>query len=139
MVIWWAESKGKWDVVTPMYQSTYFTKKETGCRCGDCNRKQGMSDEHLRRMDILRRLCGFVLNMTSGYRCPDHPTNPTGPHGDCASDVMVSRRQAYIVVQKAMLLGFTGIGVKQKGNKRFIHLDDCLNTIERPRPCIWSY
>ena len=35
-------------------------------------------------------------------------------------------------------LGFTGIGVQQKGGSRFIHLDDVPADV-LPRPAIWSY
>jgi hypothetical protein len=33
-------------------------------------------------------------------------------------------------------MGFTGIGVQQKGSRRFIHLDVLQNP---PRPNVWSY
>jgi hypothetical protein len=35
--------------------------------------------------------------------------------------------------------GFTGIGFKQKGVIRFVHLDALPNEIGQPRPTIWSY
>jgi len=40
-----------------------------------------------------------------------------------------------------MLHGFTGIGVAQRGphNKRFIHIDNIVNSDTSPRPTIWSY
>ena len=34
---------------------------------------------------------------------------------------------------------FTGIGVNQKGDSRFIHIDDIESTQKRPRPWVWSY
>lgn len=122
-----------------MYKSRHFTEEETGCHCGKCDGLQGMPDELLRRADILRDLCGFPLTMTSGYRCPLHHQNPTGPHGIGAFDVSVSHEQAYIVLDWAFRMKFRGIGINQKGNKRFIHLDDCDNAPDRPRPHVWSY
>ena len=117
--------------------SIYFTDEETGCRCGKCRRSQGMKSEVLRRADILRRMCGFPLNMSSGYRCPLHP-KASIPHSGFAFDIKISHRKAYILVQNAMLMGFSGIGIHQKGNDRFIHLDDCMPQDGMPRPHIWS-
>ena len=37
------------------------------------------------------------------------------------------------------LVGFTGIGVNQKGGARFLHLDTIESSPARPRPTIWSY
>lgn len=122
------------------YTPKYFSEEETGCRCGKCDRIQGMPDKLLARADLLRELCGFPLHMTSGYRCPLHPDNPNGPHGTGAFDLSVSHKQAYIVLELAItIMKFKGIGINQKGDKRFIHLDDCDNAPGRPRPHVWSY
>jgi hypothetical protein len=43
------------------------------------------------------------------------------------------------VLRAALNAGFTGIGVKQKGKGRFIHLDDIEDSGDRPRPWVWSY
>ena len=123
-----------------MYESRHFTKKETGCRCGKCDRAQGMKEATLRRFDLLRDACGFALSMTSGYRCPQHPKNPEGVHGDGeGGDIKVDRQRAFIVLREALKLGFTGIGISQKGaGGRFIHLDDS-GRADKLRPTIWSY
>ena len=42
-------------------------------------------------------------------------------------------------ITHAQEYGFTGIGVNQKGNSRFIHLDIADHSEERPRPTVWSY
>jgi len=47
----------------------------------------------------------------------------------------VSRAQAHRLLVLACAAGFTGIGVAQKGNGRFIHLDD----LQEGRPAVWSY
>jgi len=123
-----------------MYEPKYFTEYETGCKCGTCGRKQGMSDEILEKADRLREMCGFGLPMSSGFRCKAHPKNPGGPHGTGnAFDILIGHERAYIVLKNAMRLNFKGIGIKQKGTARFIHLDDCEATELRPRPHIWSY
>ncbi len=122
-----------------MYESLYFSEKETGCRCGKCGQVQGMPESALIRADMLRDLCGFALNMSSGYRCPLHPENATGPHSEGAFDIEIGYMRAHTVLKCAMILGFKGIGIQQKGNKRFIHLDDCEAANQRPRPHVWSY
>jgi hypothetical protein len=43
------------------------------------------------------------------------------------------------VLYKGIAHGFKGIGVNQKGNGRFIHLDIGEMEDGRPRPHLWSY
>jgi hypothetical protein len=77
--------------------------------------------------------------MSSGYRCPLHPENPEGTHGSGeAGDIEVSRGKAFIVLGHALRVGFSGIGIQQKGDKRFLHLDDSTRP-DKLRPTIWSY
>jgi hypothetical protein len=53
-----------------------------------------------------------------------------------AADIGVDGKAAHEVLTLAMQLGFTGIGVQQKGTGRFIHVD----TVQTPpRPNVWSY
>ena len=82
--------------------------------------------------------------MTSGYRCPAYnekmgytQTHSTGQAGDTSC----SHKEALKILIAAITVGFTGIGVMQKGSSRFIHLDDLAEdlSIGRPRPHIWSY
>jgi uncharacterized protein YcbK (DUF882 family) len=120
----------------------YFTKDEFKCKhCGE----NEMSDEFITKLDKLRSNCGFPLIVTSGYRCPTHnqavsTTGPNGPHTTGrAVDLGVSRHRAYDVLAHALNLGFTGIGIKQKGPSRFIHLDDLEEPDHAPRPTVWSY
>ena len=75
-------------------------------------------------MDCLQRLrsaVGLPLPVSSAYRSPDHPV-------EASKEV-------------AMDAGFTGIGVKQSGEGRFIHLDTITHLDDFPaeRPTIWSY
>jgi len=55
-------------------------------------------------------------------------------------DILINRASAVKVLKIALDLGFTGIGVAQKGadGSRFLHLDD-LSAPDHPRPGIWSY
>ena len=56
-----------------------------------------------------------------------------------ADDIAVSHQKALEVLYKGIAHGFTGIGVNQKGNGRFIHLDIAEVENYSPRPHIWSY
>ena len=114
-----------------------FTKQELQCSC--CGKTNPNSEfiELMNRIQLLRDLVGFSLPISSGYRCSKHPieakkTRP-GMHQIAAVDIAVSRAQAHKVIKVAYDLGFTGIGVNQKGDKRFVHLD------LRESPTIWSY
>lgn len=125
--------------------SRYFSySTDPMLQCSHC-RVRGMQADFLDRMDSLREAVGFPLRVSSGYRCPQHnatvsSTGPDGPHTTGrAVDLAVSHWQAHKVLTAAVALGFTGIGVKQHGSGRFIHLDDLAPDVDRPRPTIWSY
>ena len=95
-----------------------------------------------KELSKLREFCQFPFAVTSGYRCEAYnkmrgftQTHATGQ----AVDIALTHKQAYIVISNAKKFGFTGLGVKQKGHGRFIHLDDLSELSHRPRPHIWSY
>lgn len=116
--------------------------------CSHCGRAE-MSDDFLWRLQDLRDSYGKPMRITSGYRCKNHPIESgkksVGAHTTGrAVDVAVSRGEAYSLLRLAIRMGFTGIGVQQKGDGRFIHLDDItakedFNGKKFPRPTIWSY
>ena len=118
----------------------YFSEDELSCPC--CGKNE-FNPGTLRKFNLLREYVGFPLPMTSGYRCPAYnkkkgytKTHSTGQAGD----IGVSHKKAVIVLEAAIILGlFTGIGINQKGDKRFIHFDDLDEDVGRPRPHIWSY
>lgn len=122
--------------------STYFKPHELECSC--CG-KNLMQDEFMDRLDALRALLDFPFKLSSAYRCPDHnstvsKTGRNGPHTTGrAVDILCSHEQAFDIITNARNFGFTGIGVKQKGEGRFIHLDDLEHRANRPRPHVWSY
>ncbi len=96
------------------------------------------------RLQALRTKLEFPFPITSAYRCANHPIErqkkmPGAHYTGRAVDIAVSHEKAYHLVQEALQAGFTGIGVKQKGAIRFIHLDDLEDSPSRPRPHIWSY
>lgn len=123
-----------------MQLTTNFTREELQCKCG-CG-KMEIPMASINRLQKLRDMVGFALPITSGYRCPDHNarvsgTGRTGPHTKGAFDIGVSHHQAYMVLAAAIAVGFTGIGVNQKGTGRFIHVDDLPES--DLRPTVWSY
>lgn len=122
--------------------ANYFSDAELGCSC--CG-KNLVDQEFLSKLNALRAFLDFPFNVTSGYRCPDHNENVSstgrnGPHTTGrAVDIFCSHKQAFDIVTNARNFGFTGIGVKQRGEGRFIHLDTLSETPNRPRPHVWSY
>jgi zinc D-Ala-D-Ala carboxypeptidase len=115
-----------------------FRKHEFDCRHTGRNE---MQPSFMAMLQQLRNRYGRPMRITSGYRDPSHPVEArkatTGAHtSGLACDVAVSGRDAYDLVRLALELGFTGIGIQQKGNSRFIHLDT-LRAVNRPS--IWSY
>jgi uncharacterized protein YcbK (DUF882 family) len=121
-----------------------FTSEELACKCG-C----GMlpRPESVQRLQLLRERCGFPFTVTSGARCAKRnnevaTTGDDGPHTKGgAFDIGISGERALVLVDRAREVGFTGIGVKQKGPhaERCIHVDDLPNADGQPRPTIWSY
>jgi len=118
----------------------YFDEAELTCQCG-CGRQE-MNNAFMTKIVAMRRELGFPFKVTSAYRCPEHNiavshTGATGPHTTGrAIDIEVNREYAYRLLDCALRAGMTGIGVQQKGEGRFLHLDDLEEGI---RPTVWSY
>lgn len=105
-----------------------------------------MNATFLGYIDELRDRCGFPFIITSGYRTPEYNASVsesglTGAHTlGKAVDIAVSGEKAWILLKEAFEMGvFTGMGISQKGEHRFIHLDICTKADNLPRPAIWSY
>ena len=119
----------------------YFTEDEMKCtHCGSYE----MDHDFMQKLDQLREDMGFPLPINSAYRCSEHPIEAAkeSPGAHCsgkAVDIRVRGEEAYRVIEGALELKFKGIGISQKGDGRFIHLDDIENAEGRPRPWIWSY
>ena len=120
----------------------YFTETELACKgTGECK----MDPAFMLRLERLRMVFGKPLIVTSGYRSPAYNakvsgTGQDGPHTTGrAVDVSIRGADALKLIDLALECGFTGIGVKQSGDGRFLHLDDLPAAPGRPRPTIWSY
>ncbi len=119
-----------------------FSAKEFNCKHSG---KNEMQHEFMSKLQALRTAYGKPMKITSGFRDYSHPleakknrkngAHPTG----LACDISIDRKEAYQLLKLAIELGFTGIGFKQKGSGRFIHLDTIKNNELQPRPSIWSY
>jgi zinc D-Ala-D-Ala carboxypeptidase len=121
----------------------YFSQKEL--ESPDTNEHK-MSKIFMTKLIALREDYNAPMVISSGYRTPDHnekvsSTGRTGPHtSGKAVDVVVNRGEAHKLLTLALDHGFSGIGIKQNGEGRFLHLDN-LEDYETlgPRPTIWSY
>ena len=105
-----------------------------------------MNNAFIVHLNELRSRCGFPLIVSSGYRSPEYNSKVSSSGSDGAhttgkaADLLVSHDKAFIVLREAFAMGvFTGIGINQKGNQRFIHLDICDISDGLPRIAIWTY
>ena len=111
----------------------YFTRDEFKCSETGNN---DIQDEFIHALDKLRESCGFPFTITSGYRDPSHSVEAkkekVGQHTlGIAADIAVSGgSQRFMIVSKALELGFSGIGVA----KSFVHVD-----IRTSDPMLWCY
>ena len=118
-----------------------FSESEFVCRHTG---KSGMHAGFMDRLQRLRTAYGKPMKITSGYRDASHPieaakSKPGTHNTGRAADIAVDRGDAYQLLKLALELGFTGIGVQQKGHGRFLHLDDLPANSGHLRPTIWSY
>tara|TARA_R100001510_G_C7600598_1_gene167309 strand:- start:287 stop:664 length:378 start_codon:yes stop_codon:yes gene_type:complete len=125
-----------------MNYGAYFSEKEFVC---SHTGKVKMDQNFLDRLNELRGLYGKSLRVTSGFRDVTHPIEarkktPGAHTTGQAADLAVRGADAYKLLEIALSLKFSGIGICQKGSSgRFIHLDTLITTGTRPRPTVWSY
>jgi zinc D-Ala-D-Ala carboxypeptidase len=96
----------------------------------------------LDRLQEIREEFGKPMRVNSGYRCPVHDAalGGKGPHQTGrAVDIGISGSDALDLVELARGYGMTGIGIKQSGASRFLHMDDLEDGVSGPRPWLWSY
>ena len=95
-----------------------------------------MDNQFIHDLDDLREACDFSFVITSGYRDPSHSIeakkSAPGTHAQgIAADIKVTGgAQRMAIVEQAVKLGFTGIGVA----KTFVHVDKRTTT-----PVLWCY
>lgn len=115
----------------------YFSLKELKCKCGYCNGT--LNPEFLKKLNALRHELNFPFIITSGYRCENHNELIGGAKNSAhlqgrAVDIKVIGEKALMIIVNCIEYGFNGVGVSQKGNIRFVHIDDL-----HPNYAIWSY
>ena len=123
------------------WESPYFSSEEMKCS------HTGLEKMDARFMEMLTELrvaYAKPMRVTSAYRDATHPIeakkDKPGAHSTGkAADIAVERGEAYEVLKIALEIGFTGIGVAQKGSGRFLHLDICEPEDGMIRPTVWSY
>lgn len=122
----------------------FFTEDELACKCGCGRGEADMDPVFMDRVVRFRGIIGQPLPLISAFRCPVHNvrvsrTGPDGPHTTGqAADIRAFGKFAWKVLDTAVKLEFTGIGIHQRGphGQRFIHIDDLDGPL---RPWIWSY
>jgi len=114
----------------PDFDKSEFDCKETGAN--------EMTHHFMTLLQKLRTAYGKSIVPSSGYRSPKHSAEAhkeaPGTHAQgIAVDIPCRGKDAYTIIELGLNFGFKGIGISQKGDKRFIHLD------LREFPTIWSY
>lgn len=125
------------------WTSPYFTEEEMKCRYSGISK---MDAGFMDSLTKLRELYDKPMIITSAYRDPSlHPIESMkekrGAHTyGRAVDIAVQGADALKLLQIVMStdLGFTRVGIAQKGAGRFIHLDNMTEAEGFPRT-IWSY
>lgn len=133
----------------PRWPDFYFSEFVCRCGCGECR----MDPEFLDMLQLIRGSINLSINITSGYRCENHPEEvnkedgPGAHNYGRAADMGCPGWKAIAILAAATILSaqgherpITGIGVQQKGKKRFLHLDSMKpGEFHRHRPTMWSY
>lgn len=126
----------------------HFSMEELSCPC--CGQMK-MDPGFMNHMVKLRKHADFKFPVTSAYRCPDYDKkvskSGSGAHTTGkAMDLGLSRGQAMHLIRLSAGYPFTGLGVNQKGERRFLHLDSISKLDISPRtnrnflrPTVWSY
>ena len=114
-----------------------FSGSEMACRCG-CGHDE-MDQEFMRMLQALRDEIG-PMPVTSVFRCDAHNNEVSkvknGPRTLAkAADILISGERAMQLFENARQIGFSGIGLNQKGphHRRFVHVD----TVDHR--ALWSY
>lgn len=100
-----------------------------------------MNPKLLSMLDEVRELYGHPMIITSSYRSPDHPIeakkSSPGEHtyGAAVDVESVGGEKTFLLVEAAIKVGFTRIGISRKNN--FVHLG--IGYPGAPEKTIWTY
>ncbi len=132
-----------------MYITKNFTTDEMHCQCHYGCGQDEMDDNFMRMLQQLREEAGFAFKISSGRRCELHNSdvsshkNKAGIHTfGKAVDVLtghIDTTSVLKLVKQAQDIGFTGLGLNFRGNRksRFLHLDSRDDSFSKP--AIWTY
>jgi hypothetical protein len=126
-----------------------YDLKEFACKCG-CGENR-VSLVLVNKLQKARDFLGRPLPISSGCRCKKHnaaeggsrtsshlvlPRNGDQPRCLAADIPVKSERDAFQKVRALIMAGFVRIGIRSKGNKKFIHVDvDIYKNQDR----LWTY
>lgn len=116
-----------------------FSEDELRCKhTGLCS----MNADFMAILQQIRTEYGKPMVITSGYRHSTHPQETKkaapGEHSyGCAVDVAIRGEEAMRLLKIALNHGITRVGVRQKGEGRFMHFG--IGAPNLPTPMIWSY
>ena len=119
-----------------------FTFDEMACKnCRHCGGVSDMNEHFMMKLQNLRDSCKFPLPVNSGFRCAQKNIDCNGHVGSAhltgeGADLRVDRDKARVVIQKAIEMGFS-VGIQQRGNSRFIHVDTKIRKSGKAN--LWSY
>ena len=132
-----------------MYITKNFTTDEMHCQCNYGCGQDEMDDEFMKMLQELRDQAGFAFRISSGRRCQLHNQdisshkNPAGIHTfGKAVDILtghINTTSVLKLVKQAQDIGFTGLGMNFRGNRksRFLHIDN--RDSDFSPPAIWTY
>lgn len=111
-----------------------FSAEELRCKCGKCEMKISLAA--VTKLQALRDLCGFPLDISSAYRCEKHNRDEKGKPDSMhlkgiAFDISwsdLTQEQRLKLLHRATSI-FNGIGL----HPLFLHVD------ARANPCVWFY
>ena len=116
-----------------------FSSKEFACPC--CGESK-MNKAFMEKLQLFREVMDVPMKIAEGggYRCKEYSKTKSAHGEGRAADPMFSNTLYHKAISVATNLGFTGIGIKNKGGKFQLHLDNAEEIPgKRPRPWIWTY
>ena len=126
-----------------------FSTEEMHCQCHYGCGQDTMDDEFMRMLQQLREEAGFAFRISSARRCELHNSDisshktKAGIHTyGKAVDILtghINTTSVLNLVKQAQAIGFTGLGLNFRGDRksRFLHLDN--RDSEFSPPAIWTY
>lgn len=128
----------------------HFTDEELECRDGCGLGWQNMDPNLMSYLNQVRERTGIPFPVTSAVRCHAHDDKCGGQRAHTIQDksgkahgidIALDRTSFFLVFSILFNEGFlTGFGLRQHGDRRFLHVDNLWAVpTRRVRPIIWTY